>query len=47
MARSDSQALDTGDTFPNLAWNTDGGTINVPGDLGDGWKAVLIFRGYF
>ena len=48
MARSESKLLDTGDAFPKLSWNLpDGGTINVPGDMGDGWKVVLIFRGYF
>ncbi|HJM43810.1 MAG: hypothetical protein QGG90_12460 [Nitrospinota bacterium] len=48
MARSESKPLDTGDAFPNLSWSLpDGGTINVRGDMGDGWKVVLIFRGYF
>ncbi len=48
MPRASSNILDSGDTFPSLTLNlTDGGTLNVPGDQGDNWKVVLLFRGYF
>ncbi len=48
MARQDAKILDSGDTFPGLEMDVvGGGKMNVPGDMGDGWKAVLLFRGYF
>ncbi len=48
MAREGSTILDSGDALPELELTlVDGGKVNVPADLGDGWKVLLIFRGYF
>lgn len=48
MARQGTHILDTGDAFPEIEMDlVGGGTMKVPADLGDGWKAVLFFRGYF
>jgi hypothetical protein len=48
VARQDSKILDGGDAFPALEMDiVGGGKMNVPGDMGDGWKAVLLIRGYF
>ncbi len=48
MAREGSTILDSGDALPELGLTlVDSGKVNVPADLGDGWKVLLIFRGYF
>ncbi len=40
--------LGIGDTFPNVTLNlVDGGTLDLPGGLGDGYRVILFYRGHW
>ncbi|MEJ2184088.1 MAG: hypothetical protein P8Y66_11295 [Nitrospirota bacterium] len=48
MARADTPPLDTGDRFPQMAFqSTEGGTVALPGDLGGRWAVLIFYRGHF
>jgi hypothetical protein len=41
-----TKRLSAGDAFPATAITlSDGSTMNLPGDMGDGWKVIIAFRG--
>ena len=43
-----SNKLGIGDTFPNVTLNlVDGGTLDLPGGLGDGYRVILFYRGHW
>jgi hypothetical protein len=48
MAREDVRSLDTGDPFPELSFDTVGGTrLSLPGDFVGRWSIFLVYRGHF
>jgi hypothetical protein len=41
-----SERLSAGDVFPATAITlSDGSTMSLPGDMGDGWKVIIVYRG--
>lgn len=41
-----SESLALGQTFPATSITlSDGRAMNLPGDMGDGWKVIIFFRG--
>lgn len=41
-----AERLAAGQTFPSTVVNmSDGSSMNLPDDMGDGWKMILFFRG--
>jgi peroxiredoxin len=46
MSREKSIALDGGDLFPALEFDTVGGKqVSLPADLAGNWSVVLFYRG--
>jgi len=40
------ERLAAGQKFPNTSLTlSDGGAMRLPDDMGDGWKAIIFFRG--
>jgi len=40
--------LNTGDAFPSLTLTiSDGTTLQVPQDMGSGYKVILFYRGHW
>lgn len=40
------ERLAAGQTFPATTLTlSDGSSMSLPGDMGDGWKVILFFRG--
>jgi len=48
MARADSALLDTGDRFPDLAFETvNHGRVHIDRHFSQGYGVVLIYRGHW
>ena len=48
MARASGFLLDSGDSFPALAFDTvKHGRVTLPDGFGDGWGVFLVYRGHW
>lgn len=40
------ERMAAGQTFPATSITlSDGSSMNLPGDMGDGWKVIIFYRG--
>jgi hypothetical protein len=48
MARPDANLLDTNDLFPEMEIRlVSEETMSLPGDFGEGYAVILLYRGYW